>query len=257
MIGEKEMKRIFSDRNAFRRTVNLAAVQVEGLSDDELSTALAYEVEPYSMIPAAEAEVAWKQIDSDDIAVKSFEVAIVRKQKKRGSIGVGLEKYLKAFVVLAIVLVMALAVDYVLLKRESSTLGDSLMRRAPLQSEIDQLAKRRNASLAEAARVRTLREETIRSQNECERLRGAYPRFFKALAGLGGKVVVKSLSAGDEPFTVKFSFAAINERAGAEVMADLTEALAKCGWELTPGDIGAVHGGGATVEFSGKAKLAQ
>jgi hypothetical protein len=40
-------------------------------------------------------------------------------------------------------------------------------------------------------------------------------------------------------------------------MADLTEALAKCGWELTPGDIGAVHGAGATVEFSGKAKLAQ
>ena len=117
MIGEKEMKRIFSDRNAFRRTVNLAAVQVEGLSDDELSTALSYEVEPYSMIPAAEAEVAWKEIDGGDIAVKSFDVAIVRKQKKRGSIGEGLEKYLKAFVVLAIVLVMALAVDYVLLKR--------------------------------------------------------------------------------------------------------------------------------------------
>ena len=55
----KERQYAKEDANAFRQQVRMAAVQVTGLRQDELAMALAYEVEPFSGVPAGDAEVAY------------------------------------------------------------------------------------------------------------------------------------------------------------------------------------------------------
>ena len=52
------------DSRAFRQTVRLPARQAAGLSDEELSSALAFETEPFSGLPSGSSETAWTRAPS-------------------------------------------------------------------------------------------------------------------------------------------------------------------------------------------------
>lgn len=243
--------RIFADRSAFRRTVRLARVQVEGLSDDELSGALAYEVEPYSSIPAAEAAVAWQRRESGDPAVEEFEVAVIRRRRTDG-FEERFARWLKPLTVLAVAVLAAVGVDYWAAAREKSNLEKSLARRSPLQAELDRLDRRIASLRKDAGEIRRTRENAACAQRECARLRAAFPGFFEAAASLKGGAVLKKIEGEEGDFAVRLVFAAVDGQAAATAMADLTAALSQKGWEFIPEGIFPA-GGGSTVEFKGKA----
>ena len=98
------------DESAFRQQVRMAAVQVAGLRPDELSAALAYEVEPFSGIPAAEAELAYTPVVYSDPAVRVFDVA-VRRRKSRADKGGG--RYLIPIIVVGIIALVIAGIDFV------------------------------------------------------------------------------------------------------------------------------------------------
>lgn len=252
MKSEKDIKRIFADKDAFRREVSLARVQVEGLSRDELASALAYELEPYSKIPAIEADVAWRDVESPDGAMLVFDVALVRRRSSAGG-AAGPEKRLKALVFLGVAVVLAVAADGFLLKRRSGGLEKSLSERSPLQAELDRIAAKSSALQREAAAVRGAREEAVKAQGVCAAVRAAYPDFLDALSVIGGRAVVKKISRGDGDFSLAFTLASSDEKTGSEVMSDLARETARRGWELRPGDI--APAAGALVEFNAVARF--
>jgi hypothetical protein len=250
MNSEKDIKRIFGDKNAFRREVALAAVQIEGLGEGEISTALAYEVEPYSAIPAAAAEVAWREIEGDDPSVRIFDVAVVRRAEKKNA--AGLARWLKPAMMLGVLILIAVGADYAYLEYRTSRLEQSLAAREPLQRELDRIAKKRDGFRRRAAEIRSGREAAVKAQDDCAALRRAYLDFFEVLSALDGKAVIKSISAGKDPFSLEFSLLAVDERSGSSAMSALTGDLADRGWELQIGDLGADVG--AMVRFRGKAR---
>ena len=77
-MSRKKTDSVMDDPSAFRQQVRMAAVQVTGLRPDELSTALAYEIEPFSGIPAAEAELAYSPVVDPDPTVSVYDVAVRR-----------------------------------------------------------------------------------------------------------------------------------------------------------------------------------
>lgn len=52
-------------REVYRQRVRMPEVQVAGLSEAELQSALAYEVEPFSGIPSALAEIEYGNLGTD------------------------------------------------------------------------------------------------------------------------------------------------------------------------------------------------
>ena len=83
-MSRKKTDSVMDDPSAFRQQVRIAAVQVTGLRPDELAAALAYEVEPLSGIPAAEAELAYSPVVDPDPTVRVYDVA-VRRRKNRAA----------------------------------------------------------------------------------------------------------------------------------------------------------------------------
>jgi hypothetical protein len=250
MNDAKDRERIFADKGAFVSTVRLARVQVEGLGDAELKSALAYEVEPYSSVPAAEAEVAWRRIESGDAAVEAFEVAVVRRRKD--GVEEKLGRCLKPLTAAAALALLAMAADYAVMARARSRLESSLARRLPLQEELDRIDRRAASLRDRAGKLRLARETAAEAQNECARLRSAFAGFTDAVSELDGASVLKSVEEGEGEFSLGLAFASVDERSAAAAMAELTASLARKGWDFIPEGISPA-GAGGTVEFRGKA----
>ena len=244
---------LWADRSAYRQQVRLAAVQVAGLSANELSVAIAYEVEPFSGIPAAEAEVVWKEAASEDQAVRVFDVAIARR-KRRSSAEAVASRLFPTLLVLGALAVVAMAVDGAVILRRTAVLRRSLSMREPLEAELGRLAGETRRIRAEAAALRERRAAAVRAQETCARLRAAYPEALQALArACGGRAVVTSLGAPGEPFALTIEAAASSSECAAETLVDLTKALEACGWSLEPGSI-VSRSVGSTVAFSALAR---
>jgi hypothetical protein len=250
MSDAKDRDRIFADKGAFVSTVRLARVQVEGLGDAELKSALAYEVEPYSSVPAAEAEVAWRRIESGDAAVEAFEVAVVRRRKD--GVEEKLGRCLKPLTFVAAAVLLAAGADYAVMAHERARLEDSLARRLPLQEELDRIDRRAAALRSRADKLRLDREAAAKAQSECARLRSAFADFADAVSAIGGESVLKSVEEGDGEFSLRLEFASVDERSAAAAMAGLTESLARKGWDFIPEGISPA-GALGTVVFQGKA----
>lgn len=252
MKSEKEKNAIFSDKNAFRRKVSLALVQVEGLAEEELATALAYELEPYSMIPAADAAVAWRDEESPDRAMRVFDVAVVRR-KPAGASSAAAGKWMKPLAAAAVVAIAAMACDYARLASRAGALEESLAARAPLQAELDSISARTAALKREASSIRSARERAAAADMECAGLRAAYPAFFDALSVAVGRVVVGNIAKGAEEFSLALTLAAADGKTGSEAVCDLAREASSRGWEFSLGDITASDGG--LARFDAAARL--
>ena len=115
---------VMADPSAFRTEVRMASVQVSGLTRREIEMALAYEVEPISLIPASEAQVDFNQIEGDDPAVVRYSVAVRRRTKGKTISG---KRPVKTLVALGFLILAFIAVDAVVLSRSISSLESSLV----------------------------------------------------------------------------------------------------------------------------------
>ncbi|MBP5510265.1 MAG: hypothetical protein J6Z49_05055 [Kiritimatiellae bacterium] len=251
-MNPKRQEKIFAEKNAFHQEVRMPAVQTEGLSDDELAVALAYEVEPFSRIPASEAEVAWRPVSGDDSAFRVFEVAVVR----RAGNGKGTERAARLLFPLACAGVLAVLLgvaDFANLSRRLGKLEKTVAVRKPLQAQLDRLRKQADADRRAAQVERDRREAAIKAQEKFARIRAAYPALLKALSdSFSGRAVVQSIDKGGA-FAVTIRATASDARTATDVMVACTRALAEQGWKLRPGAV--ETGYASTAVFSCEARF--
>ena len=255
-MDESDQRRVFDDKTAFRQRIKLAAVQVMGLSSDELRTALAYEVEPFSGIPAAEAEVAFVPVEDPDPSVRAYDLAVVRRRKKGDSFGsVSLERLMRPALAVAVLVVLGVAADWGWLCWQTRRLSRECARRAPLQQRLRQAEAAVRAAQDETARLRAAHAAAEAAQRRFARLRAAFPHVLQTLASVcGGRAVVKELAPGEEPYALTIRAVAPGAQSAAEVMVEMARQLKAQGWSVESGPIDARRDG-TTAEFQCRLRL--
>ena len=243
-MTHKGQQSVKDNANAFHQQVRMASVQVTGLRPDELAMALAYEVEPFSGIPASEAEVTYVPAVDPDPAVRVFDVTVKRK-KNRSATG-GARFLVPLLVVGALALVLA-AVDFFFTHRRLGALRKEVAVQANLEAQLDAVRRPTTAARAEAQALRERRETAARAQDEAARARSAYAEIMKAIAAAyGERAVLMTLDGG--PSSLRIKGVAVTAAAAADVQVALTKSATKLGWRLMPGPI-AVRTPGLTAEF--------
>ena len=236
---------VMDDPSAFRQQVRMAAVQVAGLKPSELEAALAYEVEPSSGIPAAEAEIGFRLLTDDDPTVRVYEVAVRRRKAQSAA---GAERFVRPLMILGVVVLALVAVDAVVTLRTQSRLARDVAERERLDARIKAVQREARAAREEAQGVRAKREAAVKAQDDVARYRAAWPELLDAIAeSCGGGAVLTSLESGG-PFRVKMRATAVSPRAAADVMVSLAAAAGKKGWRVRPGAT-AVSARGTTTTF--------
>jgi len=243
-MTRKKTVSVMDDESAFRQQVRMAAVQVAGLRPEELSAALAYEVEPFSGIPAAEAEIAYAPVVDSDPAVRVFDVA-VRRRKGRADKGSG--RYLIPLIVIGVVALVLAGIDFVRTYAHLNELKRNVAEQTRLQAALDAVRTPAKAARAEAKAVHERREAAARAQADAAKARCAYAGVLEAIAdACGDRAVLSSLDGG--AFTLRLTGVAVTAAAAADTLVALTDAAAKRGWRLSTGPI-TVRTPGQTAEF--------
>ena len=236
---------ILEDTAAFRQQVRMAAVQVNGLRSDELQMALAYEVEPSSGVPAAEAELAFRAVPDPDPTVRVFEVVVRRRRATEGGV---LRRWRVPIAVCLLLLLAFVAVDFVRTSLALSTMTHEVRTREALQAQVDAGRHAAAADRRAAEELRTRRQNVARAQDEAARLRAAWPDLLRAIASAcGEKAVLKEISASG-PYRARLAATAITPEAASQVMVALSAAAARAGWRFRPGTI-ATSVQGTTANF--------
>ena len=234
------------DPTAFRQQVRMAAVQVEGLRPEELATALAYEVEPFSGIAPDEAEVAYQPIADGDPSVRVYEVAVRRRTRRTGGRG-GLERYLKPATWAGIALLALVALDFGVTAWRTARLGKVVARQSQLDAQVNSVRNVARQKQDEIRSIREKRQAAERAQDEAERLRAAYAEMLSEIAtACETRAVVKSI--GGEARQIVLRAAALSTAAAAETMEVLSLRAAKRGWRFETGPI-TVQGAGPVTNF--------
>lgn len=265
---------IMDDANAFRTQVRMAAVQVAGLRPEELETALAYEVEPFSGIPATEAELMFRPVADPDPAVRVYDVA-VRRRRRETKRTLGDRLVIPLFLV-SLSLLYFVWGDHGNLERRRYLYLASIAERqgwaadvekrrggktaldketAAINAEVGRIngeTAKVNAEAAkqkaEAKKVRDARNAAIAAQNVAESQRAAFQGLLEAIPkAFGEQTVLKAIATGD-PFYARISAASVNARVASEAMTALSNEAAARGWSCTPGAMVSSELG-ATVNF--------
>ncbi len=235
-----------NDPSAFRQQVRMAAVQVAGLRPEELTAALAYEVEPFSGIPPDEAEVAYQTVADADSSIRVYEVTIRRRVRGRGGCG-GFERYLKPAMCTGVALLVLVGIDFGARAWRTARLEKVVARQSLLDAQVNGV---RDAARQKREEIRTIREgrqAAERAQDEAERLRAAYAEILSEIAAAcETRAVVKSIGGGARQIALRA--VALSTTAAAETVEALSLRAAKRGWRLEPGSI-AVQGAGPMATF--------
>ena len=243
-MSRKKTVSVMDDPSAFRQQVRMAAVQVTGLRPDELSTALAYEIEPFSGIPAAEVELAYSPVVDPDPTVRVYDVAVRRKKNRAAKGG---ERYLLPLLILGILALVLAGVDFFFTSRRLDGLKKSVAEQAHLQSALDAVRTPAKAARNEARAIRERREAATRAQDAAAKARNAYADILEAIAeACGDRAVLSSLDGG--AFTLRLTGVAVTASGAADTLVALADAAAKRGWRLSTGPI-TVRTPGQTAEF--------
>lgn len=246
-----ENQELYGNPKAFHQQVRLAAVQVAALGPSELAAALAYELEPFSNIPADDADVAWRESAESNAAVRVYDVAVMRNRSRKERSGAGgggrcLDAVVAAVAMLALAIV---AVDWWMVSSRLTALRRDVVAQLPLDGELRRLEERTRSVAAEARSVREGRRTMEDAHDAVAALRSSIPDALEAVASVcGGRIVVKEISS-PAPFAMEFRAAAVTADMATVTMARLGDALEAKGMRLTPGEI-AASVGGAMVEFS-------
>lgn len=247
---------IFGNPKAFRQQVWLAAAQVAALGQDELAAALAYELEPFSNIPAGEADVEWRETAESNATVKVYDVAVVRRRARKGGGGDGVPMKWSAIVAAAaLISVVAVAIDWFAMSSQMEKLRKDVAAQRPLDEELRRLEERDRIVSAEAAAIREKREAVERAQENVESLRSFLPGALDAVAAVcGGKIVVKEILS-PSPFAMEIRAVAVSADSAAAIMAQLGDDASARGLRLEPGAIAATATG-TMSEFTFRLRIA-
>ena len=171
----------------------MAAVQVNGLRSDELQMALAYEVEPSSGVPAAEAELAFRAVPDPDPTVRVFEVVVRRRRATEGGV---LRRWRVPIAVCLLLLLAFVAVDFVRTSLALSTMTHEVRTREALQAQVDAVRHAAAADRRAAEELRTRRQNAARAQDEAARLRAAWPAIADEEGHWGDSIAATVVRAG-------------------------------------------------------------
>ena len=271
---------------AFRQRVNLPAAQVLGLSDAELASALAFEVEPFSGIPCAESRIAWKRVNAADAARAVFDVVQIRtrdlveevakaKKAKRNVLAVtappesaagetvedlpwvpvkaggGISLKLPLLGALAALLaLLAMGWHGMSLRTERRRLESEVAVQLRLQGEKNALESQLSALRRQIDGLRERRMEAERAQQNAEVLRSAWRVLLEAVPrACRDESVLKSVKATGA-YSAQLTGLSLSTEAATRTFVRLSEELKppKSGWRLSPGAVNSPAGGG-TVTF--------
>jgi len=246
-MNAKDSEKLLNDASAFRQRVRMAAVQVTGLRPEELEAALAYEVEPFSGIPASEAEVAYRPVVEADPSVRVYDVA-VRRRGKVASAG-GLERFLKPAYIMAVVLLVLAGGDAAWLAYKSSTLQKSVSVQSRLDAQLQTIRAAARTKNDEAQSIRASREAAVKAQDDVACRRALFPELMSVIGlSFSDQAVLKSLTTGEGAQSVRLSAMSATSQAAADALARLTKNAAVKGWRVKTGGM-SQHTLGTTVAF--------
>jgi len=235
---------VADDASAFRHQVRMAAIQVAGLRPDELAAALAYEVEPVSGIPAAEAELAYTPVVDPDPTVRVYDVAVRRRSVRAASAG---DRLVLPLAIAGAIAILAAGADFVFLRSRLASLKSDVEVQARLQATLDSIRSPARTARAETRAIRERRNAAEKAQSDAAAARTAYADILEAIAvACGNRAVLSSLEGGAGD--IKLAATAVDADAATGVLVALTTAAEKQGWHLVPGPI-TVRGPGPTAEF--------
>ena len=241
-------EKIWDDPKAFHQQVRMAAVQVAGLSPDELEIALAYEVEPFSAISAKDAQLVFRPVADPDATVRVFDVAVVRKRRKTGdSLAVNCVLALLGLVAAAL-LAMAWR-DYEHIKAEEVRLAAETTQRSAFAGELAALQKAVDKNRNDTKAHRDNRVAVTRGRQNTEVLRDVYRTFLSSVSGsFGDNAVLKQVKC-PKPYAAEITAMSLSTKAASETLVKLSGALVPRGWTIEPGTFNP-GGPGGTVGFS-------
>lgn len=236
---------VFDDPSAFRTTVRMAAAQIGGLDAADLAAALAFEVEPFSGIPAGDADVSFRAVADPDSSARVFDVAVRRRAPRRRA-----AHAMRAAACFAALVAAVLALDASVLLVRRARVDRAFAERRPLEARV---AAVRRAAADARERTRILREERAAAeaaQRRTAELRAAYPAALAALSSACGERAVLREIVPEGPFSMRVRAIAVSAAAAADAMVAMTAAAAACGWRFEPGDI-STRGSSSTATFEG------
>jgi len=228
----------------------MAAVQVAGLGPEELARALAYEVEPFSGIPANEADIRFEPVAEPDPSVRVYDVSVSRKGRSGGS-GAA-ERLFRTLLVAGALLVAAVAADFFVLSSHLRSLDGELARRRGLQSQIDALANPAKAARTEAHSLRARRAAAAKAQDDVAARRETLCAAMRAVAESCGDTAVLR-TAGFTPAAIRLRCVAASQEGATEASVALASRLGALGWKVSPGAMEAKTPG-MTTEFECEAR---
>ena len=248
-MNEKDSEKLLNDPSAFRQRVRMAAVQVAGLAPDELASALAYEVEPFSGIPAGEAEVAYRVVVEPDPSVRVYDVAVRRRSGRGTKSSKGFERWLVPAYVFAALVVLAVGADYLHFRMRHAALAKEVAVQSRLEATLQSIRNRTKSRRDEASALRAAREAAIAAQDAVEKRRALFPGLLSVIgSAFADRAVLKSIASGEGAGAVRLAAAAANAEAAAEALTRLTAAATAKGWKVKTGGMSS-RTEGATVAF--------
>lgn len=231
-MKNKMHQSVMDDPSSFRRQVRMSSVQTAGLAKHEIEMALAYELEPVSGIPAAEAEVQYIVIADEDPSVCVYDVAVRRGGAGKVSTGKRTVKILSA---VGVAILCAIIVDAAFTLRELSSLKKELVARRHLDEKVKSIVRAEKAARDEAQRIRISRKNAADAQEKAAKLRLAWHGILSQIASsCGGNAVVTEVSS-KAPFSARMKATAVSPQAAADVMANLSAGANDKKWRVVPG----------------------
>lgn len=286
MKDESKTSGVLATPACFRQRVNLPAAQVAGLAEAELATALAFEIEPFSGVPRAEGELAWRACPDPDAARRVFDVVQIRRTDLAAAVdqarregrrvtaitavpdeargeraedlpcipvrGKGVLKTHPYLLWSAVCLLAAgfFAAEGVRLAAEVGRLRRDVAERRGLQSEKESLEAKAAGLRRQAAEIRGRRAEEAKAQARAGMLRAAGRILLEAVPGAcGDDSVVRAIGPGEDVFDLRLSGVSLSPETATRTVSRLTAALAapRSGWTVKPGTVAVQTTGGACV----------
>ena len=277
---------VFTTAACFRQRVNLPAAQVAGLTDEELASALCFEIEPFSGIARSDGQLAWKRAEGGDVTRAVFDVVQIRTRDLQDEVakqraakrsvravtavpdaatgetverlpwiplkaaGTGASRLVWLVGIAGALVVLALGGEYWRLSRNVRNLSREVAAQRVLQAERNQLTAKLTALQREADAIRAARMESARAQQNADVLRAAWRVLLEAVPkACRDESVLKTMTATGA-YSAELTGLALSPEAATRTFVRLTEELKppKSGWRLTPGAIQAPAAGG-TVRF--------
>lgn len=283
-------EQVFATSDCFRQRVSLPSSQTASLSHDELAAALGFEIEPFSGIPRADSEMAWREVGDAGGTRRVYDVVQIRRADLAKAVAEGrkMKRVVRAVTAppegaagetveslpwievrrarglsgispyalwagACVVAACALAWDFWRVKSESEALRREVVERRALQREKDGLSRKISAAGSELESLRAKREAAMRAQDGVAAFRAAWKELLSAISDVcGDEVVVKSL-VPDGAFSVELSGVALSAESAGRFFVRMADALhGKSGWRTSPGK---VVSSGETASFTCRAKF--